>query len=214
MDWGRRAVARAYAASADSYTDRFADEFSTNASDRALIRSVLEPLTPGSTVLDGGCGPAQLSALAVELGLTPIAVDIAVEMLSVARRRLAEPLLACADLLHLPFRSASFDAVVCWFSVHNLPRDLLPSLLGDVRRVLSSGGRVLLGTHEGTATDQFTDEFGESFCFTYYEGVELAQLLEGAGFTSVRTDKRPPLGGEHQVQKLFASAVASPEGRS
>lgn len=209
MDWGRRAVARAYAASASGYAERFGDEFVTNDFDRDVLRRFLEPLLRESTVLDGGCGPGQIAKVVEERGLHAVGVDITMDMLSIARNRLAAPHVACGDLCELPFPGAVFDAVVCWFSVHNLPRQLMPALLAEVRRVLIIGGRVLFATHEGSTEERFTDDAGETFAFTYYRDVELAGLLEDAGFASVVAEVRQPFDGEHQVQKLFASAITT-----
>jgi len=209
VDWGRRAVARAYAASAATYAERFGDEFVTNEFDLGVAGHFLEHLPEGSRVLDGGCGPGQFAAVAAEQGFTPVGIDITLEMLQVARQRLTTPLLACADLCDLPFKDASFGAMVCWFSIHNLPRELLPLLLVEARRILTEGGQLLLGTHEGTSEEKFTDEVGESFSFTYYDSDELASLLSRAGFTAVETTVRAPFSGEHQVQKLFATALAN-----
>ena len=205
MDWGRRAVARAYAAGASAYAERFGDQFVTNEFDRGVVERFLAGVAPGSLVLDGGCGPGQLGVLAAEHGLTPIGVDVTFEMLQIARDRVAAPLLACADLCDLPFADASFGAAVCWFSIHNLPRDLLPRLLANSRRVLTTGGQLLLATHEGTTEEQVTDAAGETFSFTYYGSEELAALVVGAGFTSVETIVREPLADEHQVRKLFVT---------
>lgn len=214
MDWGRRAVARAYAASASAYTGAFGDEFVTKEFDRVVVERFLDSVAPGSRVLDGGCGPGQFAVLAAEHGLVPLGVDVTFEMLSIAKERLVatglvESGLVCADLCDLPFADAAFEGVACWFSVHNLPRDLLPHSLVEARRILTTGGQLLLATHEGAAEEFFTDEAGESFSFTYYAGEELAALLVDAGFTSVETTVRAPMAGEHQVPKLFASAIAN-----
>jgi SAM-dependent methyltransferase len=159
-------VARAYAAGASGYAERFGDEFVTNDFDRDVLHRFLEPVVPGSMVLDGGCGPGQFATVAEEGGLQAVGVDITMEMLLIARDRLATPQFVCGDLRELPFQGAVFDAAVCWFSVHNLPRKLMPALLAEVRRVLIVGGRFLVATHEGGAEERFTDDVGETFVFT------------------------------------------------
>jgi len=213
VDWGRRAVARAYAAAAAEYTARFADEFS-NVFDSDILQRFFSPLAVGSTVLDGGCGPGQLAAAAEAQGLNTVGADITIDMLAAARDRLYRPRLVCADFCELPFSDAAFDAAVCWFSVHNLPRSVTAGLVAELRRVLVVGGSVLIATHEGDAEDWFTDDHGETFAFTYYRDTELAGLLADAGFTSVATDTREPLENEHQVKKLFASAVSTADERT
>lgn len=67
-----------------------------------------------------------------------VAADFAVEMLQRGRHKLPEAALLGADALHLPFRDASFDAVVCGFGVRNVVD--LGACFREARRVLKPGG--------------------------------------------------------------------------
>jgi ubiquinone/menaquinone biosynthesis C-methylase UbiE len=173
-----------------------------------VIERVLSSLPPGGVVLDGGCGPGQVSALADDGGYVSIGVDLTPEMLAVAARRRAHARLICGDLCRLSLADASCDAVICWFAIHNLPRSLLPTLLTELHRVLRSGGRLLLATHSGTGEEWFESDVGEGVVCTYYGRDELKRLLSRAGFVDVSMHTREPRPHEHQVQKLFALASA------
>src|SRR5467141_1606007 len=51
-----------------------------------------------------------------------------------------------ADALHLPFVSGTFDEVVFTDVIEHIPRRLERSVLNEIRRVLSIGGRLLIST--------------------------------------------------------------------
>jgi ubiquinone/menaquinone biosynthesis C-methylase UbiE len=92
----------------------------------------------------------QLAALALRnpYGRT-VGVDLAEGMLARARRRLARERLEGVevrrgDALALPFADASFDLVVNSYMLDLLPRADIAGALGEFRRVLHPGGRLVL----------------------------------------------------------------------
>jgi ubiquinone/menaquinone biosynthesis C-methylase UbiE len=83
-------------------------------------------------------------------GLSVTALDASPGMLSVAARRAAsehglQVQLCVADAQALPFRSGSFDTVVCTLSLCGVPDDA--AALAEMARVVRPGGRVLLLDH-------------------------------------------------------------------
>lgn len=206
--WPRRAVAEAYALAADSYSIKIGDDLTANSPDIADVSNVLKALDRGSVVLDGGCGPGQVAALAQQQGHLPVALDVTAAMLAHASKRLVHPCLVCADLCQLPLREASCDAAICWFAIHNLPRSLFPHLIKEVRRALRPGGRLVIGTHAGSGEERFRSPSGEEFDFTYYEPASLKDELAAAGYLDVTVRSRPALAHELQVEKLIIFATA------
>lgn len=76
-------------------------------------------------------------------------IDLSPAMLDIARRRAADlgrrVDLREGDAHHLPFGDASFDTVVCTFSLCNIPDP--HQAVGEMRRVLRPGGRLVLVDH-------------------------------------------------------------------
>lgn len=76
-------------------------------------------------------------------------LDLSPAMLDVARDRAAElgsdVELREGDAHHLPFPDASFDSVVCTFSLCNIPDQR--QAVSEMRRVLRPGGRLILVDH-------------------------------------------------------------------
>jgi ubiquinone/menaquinone biosynthesis C-methylase UbiE len=73
-------------------------------------------------------------------------------MLAIARQRAADlgrdVTLREADAEHLPFDDASFDTVACALALCTIPSPV--AALGEMRRVLAPGGRLLLLDHIGS----------------------------------------------------------------
>lgn len=108
-------------------------------------------LRPGERVLDVGCGTGVLTMLAAEAVGTSgkaMGIDPAPKMILRARknasaeRSSAEFRLAVIE--DLPFEDNSFDCVLSSLMLHHLPPDLKPLGLGEVKRVLRPGGRLVL----------------------------------------------------------------------
>jgi len=103
-------------------------------------------LRPGQRVLDLGSGtgyPALLAAQAVGRGGGVVGLDLAEEMLAVARRKAASRGVSnvtfqAADITTLPFEPASFDAVISRFCLMFLPE--IPTALAEIARVLKPAG--------------------------------------------------------------------------
>jgi ubiquinone/menaquinone biosynthesis C-methylase UbiE len=121
----QRRAAFTYNAAADSY-DRSPLSFWNYFGGQTVERL---SLPPGSSVLDVCCGSgasALPAAKRVGLGGKVIAVDLAKELLELARAKAAQQHLGniqfeLGDMLSLRFPSESFDAVVCVFEIFFVP---------------------------------------------------------------------------------------------
>ena len=95
---------------------------------------------PGELVVDLGAGTGDLAELAAARGARVVAVDLALGMLRVARRRRTAALLVQADAVSLPLPSASVRAITCGFAVRNFSDP--QSVFAECARVLEPGGRL------------------------------------------------------------------------
>ena len=82
-------------------------------------------------------------------GVTITGIELSPAMLAIARQRAADlgrdVTLREGDAEHLPFGDASFDTVVCALSLCTIPSPA--AAIGEMRRVLVPGGRLLLLDH-------------------------------------------------------------------
>ncbi len=151
-----------------------------------LVR--LAELAPGQAVLDIGCGTGTL-AIAARRRVGPSGavhgIDASPGMIARAREKARKAGVDVTFTLgiaeHLPFEDGRFDVVLSTLMLHHLPRAARRQCLGEVRRVLRPGGRVLavdFGTASG-ARRRLIEHFHRH---GRVEVHELVELLGNAGF--------------------------------
>ncbi|MGN6373500.1 MAG: class I SAM-dependent methyltransferase [Solirubrobacteraceae bacterium] len=165
-------------------------------------------------LLDIGCGEGYFAALLVESGLSVVAADVAVEPL----RRLREThphidLCLLTPDAPLPFDDSSFDAVWAGEVVEHVADT--QSWLSELRRVLRSGGTLLLSTPDhgllrriamALSRRRFEQCFDpRSDHLRFYTRQTLAALLSDFGFERIDVRGAGGLPGARRV--LFASAT-------
>jgi ubiquinone/menaquinone biosynthesis C-methylase UbiE len=84
--------------------------------------------------------------------VTVTGIELSPAMLAIARQRATnlgrDVTLREADAEHLPFDDASFDTVICALALCTIPSPA--AAIGEMRRVLAPGGRLLLLDHTGS----------------------------------------------------------------
>ena len=113
----------------------------------------------GGRVLDVGCGTGVSTEAAQEAvggGGLAVGVDMSLGMLSVGRKIRTGLRLAAAEAIDLPFRDATFDAVISNFVIAHFPK--YDTAFFDILRVLRPGGAFAV-----TAWGSNTDEFQKSW---------------------------------------------------
>ncbi len=97
--------------SGEGYAQRFADLAESGADVHGEARLIAGLLTPGSRVLDAGCGAGRVAIELSRRGHSCVGVDVDDSMLAVARRQSSEVDWVAADLASLEL-SEQFDLVV------------------------------------------------------------------------------------------------------
>ncbi len=106
-------------------------------------------LTPGSKVLEIGCGTGRFIRAAAARGHETCAADISQVMLEYVEQKSAEEGLKIARLQHagfltMDFPAGYFDAAVSGAALHHLPDQWKLVALRNIARVLKSQGQLLL----------------------------------------------------------------------
>jgi ubiquinone/menaquinone biosynthesis C-methylase UbiE len=123
-----------------------------------LVEDLLNDIAGIRRGLDVGCGPGQFTTLIAERlpGAQMWGIDLAPTMIELARRHAAASSAATrvhfevADVAHLPFADAQFDAVLSSGSIKHWPDQ--PAALREIHRVLTPGGRAFIGEMNRLAT--------------------------------------------------------------
>lgn len=98
----------------------------------------------GVRVLDVATGPGYVAAAAAVRGADVVGVDVAAEMVALARRLRPEIEFRQGDVEGLPFADGSFDAVLANFLILHVGRP--EQAAAELTRVLKPGGRLALST--------------------------------------------------------------------
>ena len=111
-----------------------------------LYKSVFDRvgISPGTRLLDVGCGAGLASQLAAQLGAQVSGIDAAPVLIEIARERLPGGDFRVGDMEELPYTDASFDMVTGFNSFQHAAN--LAAALSEAKRVVRRGGRIAVVT--------------------------------------------------------------------
>ncbi len=153
------------------------------------------PVRRGS-ILSLGCGTGELERFLTSEGHRVVGLDLSLDMLRRAAR-LGSGNLLRADAHALPFRAASFDAVVLPESIGHLE---LGHAIPEMAGVLKAGGWLLLTTYPGHRPVHGS--------YTKYSCGELAAQLARSGFAVKDKDKRFLRPGRKVIREVASESEA------
>lgn len=128
-----------------------------------------------------------------------VGVDLAPGMLAATRRALPAARLARADAFRLPFPDDAFDLLWASYLLDLIPTSEMALLLGEFRRVLRPGGRLLLVNFSKRGERltgwerayQVTPSFLVAYLFGGCRPVEAEPFVREAGFVAVEREFVP-----------------------
>jgi demethylmenaquinone methyltransferase/2-methoxy-6-polyprenyl-1,4-benzoquinol methylase len=171
----------------------------------------LARVRPGEDVLEvaTGTGVQLVRLAAANSGGRTVGVELSDGMLAQARRRIerARPTIDLhkASALELPFEPESFDLLVNSYMLDLLPRDDIPRALGEFKRLLRPGGRLVLSnmTKGERRSHRIWDwAYARGFVVTANcRGVLAAPVLRELGFADVAR--------EYVSQMLFPTEIVT-----
>jgi SAM-dependent methyltransferase len=175
---------------------------------RAALSAFAEEVRDLGPVLDVGCGPGTVTAFLAGLGLDVSGVDLSPRMIEHARRLHPGLRFEVASATELHLEPASLGGVLGWWSLFNLPRDVLPGVLASFARALVPGGQLILATHGGEGDVARTEAYGGvpvTWTTHLWRPEELTALLGGAGLETVADLRLPPSAPGLRPQLVLAA---------
>ncbi|MFC3688173.1 class I SAM-dependent DNA methyltransferase [Aquipuribacter hungaricus] len=185
---------------ADAYVEMGAGDLSPEPWLRAVLSAFAEEVRGRGPVLDVGCGPGTVTAHLAGLGVDVRGVDLSPRMVDHARRLHPGQRFSVASATDLRLGPASLGGVLGWWSLFNLPRDVLPGVLASFAAALVPGGQVVVGTHAGDGDVRRTEAYGGvpvRWTTHLWQPEQLSALLVAAGLEPVvelRFPPAPPVG--------------------
>ena len=167
---------------------------------RAAMDVFADAVSGLGPVLDVGCGPGTVTAYLADRGLDVSGVDLSPRMIEHARRLHPTCRFSVASSTDLELADSSLGGVLGWWSLFNLPRDVLPQVLSSFARALVPGGQLIIATHVGDADLARTEAYGGvavSWTTYQWQPEQLVALVEQAGLRPVAELRLPaeePMG--------------------
>ena len=204
-------VRSSYDMVAEAYAQKFFDELQPKPFDRAILDDFAAALNARVT-LDVGCGPGHVASYLSGCGLDATGVDLSPAMIKIARRLNPTLVFEVADMRNLPAAGGTVGGIAAFYSVIHIPREEVPAVLLEFRRVLIPSGRLLIAVHEGSGTVKSQEFMGKQVPFemTLFEKDEIIDLLTAAGFDVATAKVRAPYEFESQTQRLYLVATRGP----
>lgn len=108
----------------------------------------IRKLLPSGLILDIGCGTGVLARRLSQEGYHVAGLDSSLGMLKVMVKTTNDGMSVHGNALHLPFRSESFDLVVCVAVLHHIAdAEEVADTISEMVRVAKVGGKVLIWDH-------------------------------------------------------------------
>jgi ubiquinone/menaquinone biosynthesis C-methylase UbiE len=177
------------------------------------VRSLLDAarVRPAMNLLDVAAGPGVLAAEANALGIEYTGIDLSPGMIELAKTSYPGIEFHVADVEHMPFDDASFDAVVCNFGLGHFPNP--EASVTECVRILKAGGRIALSWWDDLNKQRIQGLFREAIAeigapappevpkgysvLRFADTGEFCRLLEDAGLTDVSVE-------DHQTSYLIS----------
>ncbi|MFD4440874.1 class I SAM-dependent methyltransferase [Nocardia sp. NPDC058519] len=192
-------VQAAYTAIHTLYIDLFGSPTDLAPEDTAFAQTHLAP----GPVLDLGCGPGQFTKFLTDAGITTTGIDLVPEFIAHARSTYPAIPFELGSLRAIDAPTESIHGLLAWFSLIHLDPIELPTVLAEFHRVLTPGGRLVIGFFEAT---EAVETFPHKVTTAYrWPTDHLAETLHTAGFTELARLHHPASG---DIRPHSALAVA------
>jgi ubiquinone/menaquinone biosynthesis C-methylase UbiE len=194
---------------ADEYVKRLFDELQHKQLDRQLLDRFAASVRDVGPACDMGCGPGQVARYLHERGVQVCGVDLSPTMIQRARSLTPAVEFVQGDMLALQTPDGAWAGIAAFYSLIHIPRADIPRALGELRRVLRSGGLLLLAFHIGDEPIHLDEWWGHQVCldFFFFRPDEMAGHLRAAGFEIEEIIEREPYPDvEHPSRRAYIFA--------
>lgn len=209
MDRTTEELKNSYDRVAEEYAERYFKELEHKPLDRELLDRFAERTRDSGPVCDLGCGPGHLARYLSERGVDTFGLDLSPKMVELARQLNPNVVFKQGNMLTLDLDDDSLGGIAAFYSIIHIPRDQVTRVLSELRRVLKTGGLLLVAFHHGEEILHLEELWGEkvSMNFLFFTKNEMEGYLRSAGFDIEEVVERSPyLDVEYQSQRAYVLA--------
>jgi ubiquinone/menaquinone biosynthesis C-methylase UbiE len=142
----------------------------------------------------------------LDKGIKVVGVDISEKCIELAKLNNPEMKFEYADISNLLFDDNSFDGLISYYSIINTPKNYIPKIFSEFRRVLKPDGYLLVAVKAGTTEGYIDDLLGikTKTYFSLFTQEDIVNYFSQAGFLLEFFDKRNPYDFEISNERIFA----------
>jgi len=187
-------IRESYDRLAEEYARRISGELQHKPLDRALLDRFAKQTRERGEVCDMGCGPGHVARYLRDAGASVFGLDLSPRMLDQARKLNPDIPFREGNMLALNIPEGTLAGVAAFYAIVNIPRQSLPAVFREIRRVLQPGGLLLLAFHTGDEVLHEDELWGQkiSMDFLLLLPAEIKLDLEAAGFAIQEVIEREP----------------------
>lgn len=199
---------------APAYACHYANELMSKPLDRQLLNRFAGEVRDRGDICDIGCGPGHITRYLRDAGgIDAFGLDLSPRMVEQARELNPDIKFKVGNMMALDLQDESLAGIVAFYAIVNIPEDLLPTVFGEMWRVLKLDGRLLLSFHIGDQVVRPEELLGQpiSMDFFFFQPAVITNQMEAAGFVVEDVVERPPYASDVEYQSrrayLFARKV-------
>jgi SAM-dependent methyltransferase len=179
---------------AAEYAERFFHELRHKPFDSELLDRFAAKVQGLGPVCDLGCGPGQIARYLHDRGVEAFGVDLSPVMVEMAQRLNPDLHFEQGDMQALTAADGAWAGIVAFYSLIHIPRPAVANTLGELKRVLRTGGWLLLSFHIGQEVVHLDEWWGKPVTLDFYFFAldEMAGYLAEAGFEVEEMLNRAP----------------------
>src|SRR5262249_16797765 len=215
-----QSIRNSYDRVADEYARRFFNELQNKTLDRELLCRFAKRVAYRGEVCDMGCGPGHITRYLREAGASVFGLDLSPRMLEEARGLNAGIRFSEGNMAALELSDGELAGVVGFYAIVNIPKDSLPLVFGEMKRVLQPGGLLLLAFHVGNEVLHKEELWDRpvSVDFFLFPTLQIRRCLDAVGAVVEEGIEHEPFGPGVQYQRsrayMFQRKPASPESQA
>jgi SAM-dependent methyltransferase len=208
------AIRESYDRIADDYAREIFGELQHKPFDRQLLDRFGATTAGRGQVCDMGCGPGQVARFLRGAGAEVFGLDLSPQMVEQARQLNPGISFREGNMMALDLPDGMLAGIAAFYAIVNIPEESLPSVFGEMHRVLRPGGLLLMAFHVGSEVIQKEELWGKtvSMDFFFFETLSIRQKLEAAGFVIEEITERDPYAPEVEYQSRRAYIFARKPG--